>query len=42
MLAHFKSNYSSYKSYDVIYARARLHPNGYSCYFSWLASKQSE
>ena len=33
---HFESNYSS----EVIDARARLHPNGYSCNFSWLASKQ--
>ena len=39
---HFESNYSPYYSSDVIDARARLYPNGYSCNFSWLASKQSE
>ena len=35
---HFVSNYSSYKSSEVVDARARLHPSG--CNLSWLASKQ--
>ena len=30
VLAHFESNLSSYYSYYVIGARARLHPNGCS------------
>ena len=33
--ADFESNYSSYKSSDVIDAHARLHLNGSSCNFSW-------
>ena len=39
-MAHFESNYISYYSSDVIDTRAGLHPNGYSCNFSWLASKK--
>ena len=41
-MAHFESNSSSYYSSYVIFARARLHPNGCSWNFSWLSSKQSE
>ena len=41
-LTHFESNLSLYYGSYVIDARARLHPNAFSCNFSWLASKQSE